>query len=110
MDKNKQKQLLIEMMEDDAKLGLYEDVPATASEWLLLQLYEKMEMKGDGRVMDELLQQAKEIELWKIGRFMNWFIKHYSTATIDGMFGWVDSMGREVTIKQILEEYRKIYQ
>ena len=34
----------------------------TAVEWLAIQLYEKMEMKGDGKVFDELLEQAKEME------------------------------------------------
>jgi hypothetical protein len=40
-----------------------------------------------------------------IGRFMNWFLKHYSTATIDGMFGYVNSMEQEVTIREILDHY-----
>ncbi len=40
-----------------------------------------------------------------IGRFMNWFLKHYSTATIDGMFGYVNSMEQEVTIREILDDY-----
>ena len=40
-----------------------------------------------------------------IGRFMNWFLKHYSTATIDGMFGYVNSMEQEVTIREILNHY-----
>jgi hypothetical protein len=47
------------------------------------------------------LQDKKE----QIGQFMNWFIKHYSTATIDGMFGWVNSMNKEVTLKEIIDEY-----
>ena len=37
--------------------------------------------------------------------FLNWVIKHYSTETIDYMFAWVDSMGKEVNIQQILEHY-----
>ena len=49
----------------------------------------------------EELQDKKE----QIGQFMNWFIKHYSTATIDGMFGWVNSMDEEVTLKEILDDY-----
>jgi len=36
----------------------------TAVEWLFLQLYEKFEMKGDGREMDKVLEQAKAME-WK---------------------------------------------
>jgi hypothetical protein len=34
----------------------------TATEWLFLQLYEKFEMKGDGREMDDVLEQAKAME------------------------------------------------
>jgi hypothetical protein len=34
----------------------------TAVEWFAKELYEKFEMKGDGKVFDELLDQAKEME------------------------------------------------
>lgn len=34
----------------------------TAVEWLANQIYEKMNMSGDGEVLDELLKQAKKIE------------------------------------------------
>ena len=34
----------------------------TAVEWFALELYEKFEMKGDGKVFDELLNQAKAME------------------------------------------------
>ncbi len=34
----------------------------TTVEWFAKELYEKFEMKGDGKVFDELLQQAKEME------------------------------------------------
>jgi hypothetical protein len=34
----------------------------TAVECLFIQLYEKFEMKGDGREMDKVLEQAKEME------------------------------------------------
>jgi hypothetical protein len=34
----------------------------TAVEWLFIKLYETIEMKGDGKVMDALLKEAKEIE------------------------------------------------
>ena len=33
----------------------------TAVEWLFIKLYETIEMKGDGKVMDALLKEAKEI-------------------------------------------------
>jgi hypothetical protein len=52
-----------------------------------------------------LFEQAKEMEKRQIGLFLNWVIKHYSTETIDYMFAWVDSMGKEVNIQQILEHY-----
>jgi hypothetical protein len=34
----------------------------TAVEWFAKELYEKLEMKGDGKVFDDLLEQAKEME------------------------------------------------
>jgi hypothetical protein len=34
----------------------------TAVEWLFIKLYETIEMKGDGKVMDALLKEAKEME------------------------------------------------
>jgi hypothetical protein len=34
----------------------------TAVEWFAKELYDKFEMKGDGKVFDELLEQAKEME------------------------------------------------
>jgi hypothetical protein len=39
--------------------------------------------------------------------FLRWLLKHYSTATIDGMFGYVDSMGKEVDITTIIDHYNK---
>jgi hypothetical protein len=34
----------------------------TAVEYLFIQLYEKFEMKGDGKEMNAILEQAKEME------------------------------------------------
>ena len=34
----------------------------TAVEWLVIELYEKMEMKGDGKVFNKIFNKAKEIE------------------------------------------------
>jgi hypothetical protein len=34
----------------------------TAVEWLFIELYEKFEMKGDGREMNKVLEQAKSME------------------------------------------------
>jgi hypothetical protein len=39
------------------------------------------------------------------GLFLNWLIKHYSTATIDGLFCYVNSQDKEVMIKDIVNEY-----
>lgn len=61
MDKEEQKRLITEIMNEDAKDGLYEPAQ-TATEWLFVQLYEKFEMKGDGREMSKVLEQAKEME------------------------------------------------
>ena len=38
----------------------------TAVEWLAQQLYEKMEMKGDGRVFDGILDQAGKMFMSQI--------------------------------------------
>ena len=35
----------------------------TAVEWLAIQLYEKIEMSGDGAVFNEILEQAKQLDL-----------------------------------------------
>jgi hypothetical protein len=34
----------------------------TATEWLFTQLYERFEMKGDGKEMNEVLEEAKAME------------------------------------------------
>lgn len=34
----------------------------TAVEWLFIELYLRFEMKGDGREMDKVLEQAKAME------------------------------------------------
>jgi hypothetical protein len=39
------------------------------------------------------------------GLFLNWLIKHYSTATVDGLFCYVNSQDKEVMIKDIVNEY-----
>lgn len=55
--------------------------------------------------LNELESHAKHLENRQHGIFLNWFIKHYSTVTIDGMFGWANAMGEEVTINEILNHY-----
>jgi len=39
------------------------------------------------------------------GLFLSWLIKHYSTATVDGLFCYVNSQDKEVMIKDIVHEY-----
>ena len=41
----------------------------SAVEWLAIELYEKMEMRGDGNIFDELLEKAKEMEKQQTIRF-----------------------------------------
>lgn len=43
--------------------------------------------------------------------FLRWILKHYSTKVTDkGMFGWVDSMNREVSIQDIVLHYRNEFE
>ena len=35
--------------------------PMKSIEWLIKELYIEMNMKGDGRVLDEILKEAKEM-------------------------------------------------
>lgn len=99
MDKQKQKSFLTEIMNDDAKDGLY-DTTQTAVEWLMTQLPLGLKI-----TIAEKLEQAEQMEVYQHGLFLHWFIKHYSTETIDGMFGFVDAMGKEVTVKEIVDHY-----
>ena len=66
MNKEQQAKLLSEIMQDDEKDGLYEPVTnghtLTAVEWLAIELYEKMNMSGDGRLFDSLIRVAKQME------------------------------------------------
>lgn len=48
------------------------------------------------------LIDMKEEEL---GLFLNWFIKHYSTSSKEGLMFYMDSMEKEVSIREIVEEY-----
>ena len=41
----------------------------------------------------------------ELGLFLNWFLKHYSTACKMGVFFYMDSMEKEVSIREIVEEY-----
>lgn len=41
----------------------------------------------------------------ELGLFLNWFIKHYSTSSKEGLMYYIDSMEKEVRIKEIVENY-----
>ena len=41
----------------------------------------------------------------ELGLFLNWFLKHYSTACKMGVFYYMNSMEKEVSIREIVDEY-----
>ena len=41
----------------------------------------------------------------QLGLFLNWFLKHYSTACKMGVFYYMNSMEKEVSIREIVDEY-----
>jgi hypothetical protein len=64
---------------------------------------------ASGSMMTFILMvfDMKEEEL---GQFLNWFLKHYSTACKMGVFFYMNSMEKEVSIREIVDEYLvKIY-
>ena len=100
-----------QLWEEVVGLGFYKDekfgnseqlAQQTAVEWLVDQVEDFI-----GLIPIDIIQQAKEKEFRQHGLFLHWVIKHYSTETIDGMFAWVDSMGKEVTVREIVEHYYK---
>lgn len=43
----------------------------------------------------------------ELALFLRWLLKHYSTEIVyNGMFTYVDSLGREVNIETIIEHYK----
>ncbi len=59
---------------------------------------------ASGSMMTFILMvfDMKEEEL---GQFLNWFLKHYSTACKMGVFFYMNSMEKEVSIREIVDEY-----
>ena len=50
--------------------------------------------------------EAKEMEIREQALFLRWLLKHYSTHTTeDGFVCYVDSMGKETDIKNIINHY-----
>lgn len=45
----------------------------------------------------------------RLGEFLNWFIRHYSTETTTdrGLLYYANAMGEEVSIAEILEHYNE---
>lgn len=41
----------------------------------------------------------------ELGLFLNWFLKYYSTSQKDGLFFYMNSMEKEVSIREIVDEY-----
>lgn len=41
----------------------------------------------------------------ELGLFLNWLIKHYSTSSKEGLMFYMDSMEKEVSIREIVDEY-----
>jgi hypothetical protein len=58
----------------------------TAVEWFALELYEKFEMRGDGKIFDELYNKAKEMEKNdtdnKVIHFAEWLTKKHTSTLI----------------------------
>ena len=55
----------------------------TAVEWLANELYEKFEMKGDGALFNDLVNQAKEMEKQQQDKFAIEFGKWLENLTED---------------------------
>ena len=52
-------------------------------------------------------KMLKEKDIRDAAIMLRWVLTHYSTATIDNMFAWTDSLDREVTSADIAQEYFK---
>jgi len=81
----------------------------TAVEWLVEQIIRKhpiiTQFLPNYNFDKEIIEQAKQMEVYQHGLFLHWFIKHYYVETINGMFAFVDATGEEVTVKEIVEYY-----
>lgn len=68
----------------------------TSVEWLALQLYEKMEMKGSGSLFQDILEQAKAMHR-----------DETVTFTADWIIQWKDNLGDDR--KGISQFYNETY-
>jgi len=71
----------------------------------MTQLWE--EVVGIGFYKGETLYTEERVKQQAL--LLRWLLKHYSTHTTnDGLFCYVDSLGKEVDIKDILSHYNTI--
>jgi hypothetical protein len=59
---------------------------------------------GSGSMMTFTLM-GFDMNQEELGQFLNWFLKHYSTACKMGVFFYMNSMEKEVSIRDIVDEY-----
>ena len=64
----------------------FDKIKQTAVEWLANEFYEKLEVKGDGALFNDLVNQAKEMEQNntdnKVIHFAEWLTKKHTTVLI----------------------------
>jgi len=58
----------------------------TAVEWLFIELYLRFEMKGDGREMDKVLEQAKAMEKKQMIKFTEDWYNEYMDRTPERLY------------------------
>ena len=83
----------------------------TAVEWLANEFYEKLEVKGDGALFNDLVNQAKELQKqqqdeFAIG-FTEWCIKNAKSTYYRGDGALILYKKSYHTISQLLEIYKK---
>jgi uncharacterized membrane protein len=59
---------------------------------------------GSGSMMTFTLM-GFDMKKEELGQFLNWFLKYYSTSEKDGLFFYMNSMEKEVGIKEIVKHY-----
>ena len=58
----------------------------TSIEWLIKELYTEMNLSGDGRVLDEILEEAKEMHKQEIIDAQSYAISHADMTNNKGYF------------------------
>ena len=65
---------------------------------------------AEGQLLESVLANylLENDEIQELGQFLNWFIRHYDTATTtDGLMYYANAEGKEVSIAEILEHYNR---